>query len=71
MKTVSSNVYARVLFATIVLAAFYSPLAAQRRTASDSDWCADENWGRDRQGFCEVREYTVPAAGSTMTVTLS
>jgi hypothetical protein len=71
MKTVSINIYARVLFATIVLAAFSYPLAAQRRTGSDSDWCADENWGRDRQGFCEVREYTVPSAGSTMTVDAS
>ena len=68
MKTVSINVYARVLFAAIVLAAVGSPMAAQRRAVPDGDWCADENWGRDRQGFCEVREYTVPAAGSTMTV---
>jgi hypothetical protein len=71
MKTVSINVYARVLFAAIVLAAFSSPMAAQRRIVPDSDWCADENWGRDRQGFCEVREYTVPAAGSTLTVDAS
>jgi hypothetical protein len=71
MKTVSIKVYARILFATIVLAAFGPPLAAQRRAVSDSDWCADENWGRDRQGFCEVREYTVPAAGATMTVDAS
>lgn len=71
MKTVSMNVYARVFFATIVLAALSSPMAAQRRTVSDRDWCADENWGRDREGFCEVREYTVPAAGGTMTVDAS
>ena len=54
-----------------VLGAFGPPIAAQRRAASDGDWCADENWGRDRQGFCEVREYTVPAGGSTMTVDAS
>jgi len=71
MKTVSIKVYARVLFATIVLTAFGPAIAAQRPAVSDGDWCADENWGRDRQGFCEVREYTVPAAGSTMTVDAS
>lgn len=41
--------------------------AAQRRTASD-DWCRDEQWGDDREGFCEVRQYTVPAAGATLSV---
>jgi len=46
------------------------PLAAQRR-ATGGDWCADENWGDDRQGFCEVREYSVPASGGTMTVDAS
>lgn len=40
---------------------------AQRRAASD-EWCRDEQWGDDREGFCEVREYTVPAAGATMSV---
>ena len=68
MKTVSINAYARILFAAIALAALSSPMAAQRRAVPDGDWCAEQNWGRDRQGFCEVREYTVPAAGSTMTV---
>jgi DUF4097 and DUF4098 domain-containing protein YvlB len=43
------------------------PLAAQRRAAS-TDWCGEENWGNDRKGFCEVREYTVPASGGTVTV---
>jgi hypothetical protein len=46
--------------------------SAERQTAGQrSDWCADENHGDDRQGFCEVREYTVPAAGATLTVDAS
>ena len=44
------------------------PLTAQRRAAGSTDWCADESWGNDREGFCEVREYTVPASGGTVTV---
>ena len=46
------------------------PLAAQRRAAGN-DWCADEHWGDDRAGFCEVREYSVPASGGTLTVDAS
>src|SRR3954451_494969 len=53
-----------VVAAVLVLG---GPLAAQRRAAG-SDWCADESWGNDRQGFCEVREYRVPASGSPLTV---
>jgi putative adhesin len=71
MKTVSVNVYGRALCAMVALAAFSSPIAAQRRAAPDRDWCADENWGRDREGYCEVREYTVPVTGGTMTVDAS
>ena len=45
---------------------------AQRQSrGQNSDWCADENWGNDREGFCEVREYTVPASGGTLTVDAS
>jgi hypothetical protein len=44
------------------------PAAAAQSRSSQDDWCRDDDWGRDREGFCEVREYTVPAAGATMTV---
>ncbi|MEP6917251.1 MAG: DUF4097 family beta strand repeat-containing protein [Acidobacteriota bacterium] len=45
--------------------------AAQQRSLTDGDWCRDESRGRtsdDRQSVCEVREYTVPAAGAAVTV---
>jgi hypothetical protein len=46
--------------------------AARQRSGPSDDWCRGENRGRnsgdDRQSVCEVREYTVPAAGATMTV---
>ena len=51
-----------------------SGVAAAQRNSRADDWCRDDNWGRDsqsdndRRGVCEVREYTVPAAGATMTV---
>ena len=45
-------------------------LTAQNR-AANTDLCSQENWGDDRQGFCEIREFTVPAAGATLTVDAS
>jgi hypothetical protein len=71
MDNVSMKICTRIGVAMLLTATLGGPVAAQRRAAPDRDWCADENWGRDREGFCEVREYTVPAAGGTMTVDAS
>jgi hypothetical protein len=68
MERVSLNRSVRVLVAAALVAAVGSPTAAQRQRGSNGDWCANENWGDDREGVCEVREFTVPAAGATMTV---
>jgi hypothetical protein len=66
------RVWAGVAVGMLVVMGLGSPLTAQRRVAANGgDWCADENWGRDREGVCEVREYTVPAAGAVMTVDAS
>jgi hypothetical protein len=45
------------LLTTLAAAA---PAAAQVAT---DEWCRGERWGNDRQGVCEVRQYTVPASG--------
>jgi hypothetical protein len=65
MKSADMKVIGTVLATVTVLA---GTLSAQRRASGSSDWCANESWGNDRQGFCEVREYTVPASGGTLTV---
>jgi hypothetical protein len=60
-----------LVFAAGLAAVLTGGVAAQQRGGSDDDWCRDESRGRsrdDRQSFCEVREYTVPAAGATLTV---
>jgi hypothetical protein len=62
---------ARTLVVLAGLATTLGGQAAAQRNSTDGDWCRDENWGDDRRGFCEVREYTVPAAGATMTVDAS
>ncbi len=64
----------RSVWAVAILAGLTLTLsggAAAQRNSSGDDWCGDESWGDDRRGFCEVREYTVPAAGATMTVDAS
>ncbi len=68
MKRVSLNGSLQILVAGIVIAAAGSPIGAQRQSATNGDWCANENWGDDREGVCEVREFTVPAAGAALTV---
>jgi DUF4097 and DUF4098 domain-containing protein YvlB len=50
--------------------ALASPTASSAQRAAQSDWCADESWGNDREGVCDVREYTLPASG-TLTVDAS
>jgi hypothetical protein len=62
---------ARLVAVALMAAACSSPIAAQQRGTQSNDGCADDNWGRDREGFCEVREFTVPAAGATFTVDAS
>lgn len=61
------SIYVEVIATIAALVMFAGPLAAQRRAGAD-DGCGQENWGSDREGFCEIREYTVPASGGTMTV---
>ena len=39
-----------------------------QQSAAANAWCADQSWGDDRQGTCDVREYTVPGSGATLTV---
>src|SRR5690349_19537610 len=65
-----SSCIGRIGAVMAALVMFAGPLSAQRRAAG-GDWCAEQNWGNDRQGFCEVREYTVPASGSALTVDAS
>jgi hypothetical protein len=69
-KTSPINASVRVLASLFLLAVCSSPIAAQRQAARDFS-CADDNWGSDRQGFCEIREFTVPATGAAFTVDAS
>ena len=73
MSVVSKTMYSTRAF--LVLAGLTLTLgggAAAQRNASGDDWCRDQGQGdNDRRSSCEVREYTVPAAGATMTIDAS
>ena len=73
MKAVSKTFYSTGAF--LVLAGLTLSLgagAAAQRNSNAGDWCGDESSGdNDRRSSCEVREYTVPAAGATMTIDAS
>jgi len=53
----------RLLCGIVTVLCALGPSAAAQRQDSD-DWCRDQNQDRDRAGFCEVRELTLPTSGS-------
>jgi hypothetical protein len=70
MNVKSGSRWTRICVFGAAVALAGSSATAQRR-ASNNDWCAGENWGSDREGVCEVRDYTLPAAGATLSVDAS
>lgn len=63
MKRRTASTYLVVFGLTVGLNAAVTPW--------QQDDCRDEDWGSDREGVCEMREYTVPAAGATLAVDAS
>ena len=70
MNSKSRSRWTRACVFAAIVATAGATATAQRR-GSNTDWCADENWGSDREGFCEVREYTLPATAAPLTVDAS
>lgn len=68
--TNKSTILGLALGATVLAATLGAAPVLQQVSTSD-DWCRDENWGDDREGVCEVREYTVGASGATLAVDAS
>ena len=50
------------------LASHPAAVTPAQQVSTTDDWCRDESWGDDREGACEVREYTVPATGAMLAV---
>jgi hypothetical protein len=64
MKTFRTYVLAAI--AAIGVAGGAAPAAQQ--PAADQEWCNDQSWSDDREGVCEVRQFTLPATGATLNV---
>ena len=58
----------KALMLTLLLG-LAAPSAQQISTGDD--WCREDNWGRDRAGVCEVREFTMAASGGVVQVDAS
>jgi hypothetical protein len=41
---------------------------AVQQTQDGADWCRSEQWGRNREGVCEVREMSLLAGASSLSV---
>jgi hypothetical protein len=67
MKTMLKR---RTTLALTVIALSMAPYAAMHAQQgwNTADWCSGEEWGNDRQGVCEVREFTVAPGAAMVTV---
>jgi hypothetical protein len=66
MKTFVSRTVLAAAATAVTLGAGVS--GAQRASSGTSDWCSNSNYSDDRSSHSEVREFTVPASGATITV---
>jgi hypothetical protein len=57
----------RLLSIVALSMASYVALEAQQGWNND-DWCSGENWGSDREGVCDVRQFTVAPGAATVAV---
>lgn len=57
-----------VLATTLAVAVPHFAPAAAAQGAQAGGWCSDDNHGDDRARHNEVREFSVPASGATLTV---
>jgi Toastrack DUF4097 len=39
-----------------------------QQVVPNDDWCRNERWGNDREGFCEVRQYAIAGGASVLAV---
>ena len=56
-----------LLCTAFALAPALSPPVAPPQAPTTDDWCAGDGWG-DREGVCEVRQYTLSPSGAPVAV---
>lgn len=55
----------------LALSVWAGPAVPSAQQAAADDWCENEHWGDDREGVCEVREFTVPVPNGPIAVNAS
>lgn len=68
MKTTSFIIAAVMAGATTAVTLGAVKPAVQGTSAGTNDWCSNTSYSSDRETYSEVREFTVPAIGSPLTV---
>ena len=62
----------KAFLAMFVTAALSAPalraVPPVQQVSTNDDWCRNDHWGDDRQGYCEVREYVVTGGASALAV---
>jgi putative adhesin len=54
--------------AAVLTTAPVRALPAPQQVLPDDEWCRNDNWGGDRAGYCEVRQYVLGAGAGVMQV---
>lgn len=57
-----------VLLSVVALSMVSYGAMEARQGWNNEDWCGGEGWGSDREGVCEVRQYTVAPGADALTV---
>lgn len=60
--------YGWLMVLALILAGSAGVSPAAQQTGAGDDWCRGENWGQDREGVCEVREYSLLAGAASLDV---
>jgi hypothetical protein len=62
----------KAFFAMFVAAALSGPVLRAvppvQQISTNDDWCRNDNWGDNRQGYCEVREYVIAGGANVLAV---
>lgn len=54
----------RLVWLSVIAICAVAPSSTAAQRPGTDDWCREQSWGRDRAGFCEVRESTLPTSGA-------
>lgn len=63
-----TGLLSRAFLTAVLVAGLPAPSPLAQQGQFSDDWCRDQNWGDEREGVCEVRQFTVPLPSGPVTV---